>query len=417
MNIAMFTDAFYPRVNGVAVSVKSYAEELASQNHRVIIVCSDYTKRKHIKERLFKSFFYDNKTVISPNVEILRIPADHLIFSEEDRAARLNQWHTIKKQLDIFKPDVVHINSEFVMGWYGLTYARHRHIANIFTFHTLWEDYIANYIPYIPHTASRMMGRSLVKFYLKRADEIIVPTQRIGDVVKTYGIEREYDILPTGIPESVTKINQKKVKDFNRKFYKSFPKFKDKKILLYVGRVVKEKNLDFLFDVFAEVKKQIPSTALLFVGGGPELEPLKRKAKATRYAKEIGFTGYKPRGDLAYYYNLADIFTFPSVTETQGLVTVESMLSGTPVVAIGEMGTLDVMQGDNGGFMVKKDVREFSDRVIQLLTDHELYKNKQKEAIEWGKKWSMTVLAPKLVRFYEKGIDNKRVEVCLNEKT
>ena len=104
------------------------------------------------------------------------------------------------------------------------------------------------------------------------------------------------------------------------------------------------------------------------------------------------------------------MFVFPSVTETQGLVTIEAMLSGLPVVAIGEMGTLDVMQGDNGGFMVKNDVTEFSDSVIDLLSDSKLYKTKSAEALEWGKQWSMNTLTPKLVELYQKGIDSRKLK-------
>ena len=91
MNVAMFTDAYYPRVNGVAVSVKSYADELSKRNHKVIIVCCDYTKRKGIGQKLFKTSFYDKKSKNHPNVQVLRIPADHILFSEEDRAARITQ--------------------------------------------------------------------------------------------------------------------------------------------------------------------------------------------------------------------------------------------------------------------------------------------------------------------------------------
>ena len=102
---------------------------------------------------------------------------------------------------------------------------------------------------------------------------------------------------------------------------------------------------------------------------------------------------------------MADVFVFPSCTETQGLVTVEAMLAGLPVVAIGEMGTVDVMQGNNGGFMVNNDVNEFSEKVIQLLKDKKLYSQKQTEAKEWAKKWSISTLTPKLIEYYEKAIE------------
>ena len=414
MNIVMFTDAYYPRVNGVAVSVKSYAEELARLGHRVCIVCPDYNSNyvdEYDKDTFFKHFFYEYAPYGDKNLELLRIPSDKLLWSHEDRAVRLNQWHTVKEQVDKFKPDVVHVNSEFVMGWYGVAYARHAHIALVFTFHTLWEDYLENYLHMIPSAFSQKIGRDLVKFYLKRADEIIVPTERIKSVIKRYGIDRPSDILPTGIPSKIVDYDEKKALDFNEKFFSEFPLLKDKRILLFVGRIVKEKNLSFLFPIITRVVKSFPDVALLFVGGGPELEHLKNEAKKIDMDESIFFTDYRPREELVYFYHLSSVFVFPSLTETQGLVTVEAMMTGLPVVAIAEMGTLDVMQGDNGGFMVKNDEKLFADKVIQLLTDKELYAKKSKEAKEWGNKWSMKSLTPQLVKLFEKGIKIKKEKV------
>ena len=190
--------------------------------------------------------------------------------------------------------------------------------------------------------------------------------------------------------------------------YKGFPLKKKKRILLYVGRVVKEKNLGFLFPVLEKVKKVYPDTMLVIVGGGPELEPLQKQAENLKLAKNVCFTGYQNRDDLAYFYNLADVFVFPSVTETQGLVTIEAMMTGLPVVAIGEMGTVDVMQGDNGGFMVKHDAEEFSAKVLELLSNKDLHEQKSKEALEWSKKWSLPDLTNQLVDFYKEALEIRK---------
>ncbi len=407
MKIAMFTDAYTPRVNGVAVSVQSYAVELCRLGHSVCVVCPDYIDNHTDtggERTVFKTYRYEQGHKDYENFTVLRIPADNIIWSKEDRNARMNQWSTVKHQMDEFHPDVVHVNSEFLMGWYGVTYARHRHVALVFTFHTLWEYYLENYVHIIPAPLMQKIGRDIVRFYLKRADEIIVPTPDIQDVVKRYHIDRPSDILPTGIPENVVVCDKDKLNEFKQKFYEEKPELKDKKILLYVGRVVKEKNLDFLYDVLEQTLKTVPNAALLFVGGGPELEPLQETASKLPYKDSIFFTGYRPREELVYYYHLSSIFAFPSVTETQGLVTVEAMMTGLPVVAIGERGTIDVMQGDNGGFMVKNDLQDFTNRVVQLLTDSELHQAKSKEAMEWSSKWSMRTLTPQLVELYKKGI-------------
>jgi len=399
MKIAMFTDAYFPRINGVAVSVDSYAAELTKLGHTVCIVCPEYTEEQQ-RNALFDEKSSDKK---SP-YQIIRVPSFHVPFTKEDRLGRLNKWHFIKKQMDGFKPDVIHINSEAIMGYFAITYGRHRHVPIVFTFHTLWEEYVANYISVIPDVTLRYWMRKLISFYLKRANLIIAPTQRIKDVVAKYGIEREVHILPTGIPSSKNKYSLKRSLEISSALGKKCPKAKGKKILLYVGRVVKEKNLDFLLDVLPLILKKNPKAFLVFIGGGPYLEELQETAKRRGLENNVFFTGYLPGKDMIYFYKMAQVFVFPSKTETQGLVTVEAMLSGLPVVAVGEMGTLDVMQGDNGGFMVEDDVHSFADKVNLLLENPAIRKEKSNEAKNWGSQWSISALTPRLVELYEKAI-------------
>lgn len=403
MNIAFFTDAYYPRINGVAVSVRSYATKLAEMGHSVCIVCCNYDDEEDKKDKKKKrSFLEDDK--LHPNLKIYRISSINVFVSKEDKSARLSAWHDVKHAMDAFKPDIVHINSEFMVGYFGLTYSRHRNIASVYTFHTLWEDYVDGYIKFMPVYPAKKIAKEFIKFYLKRANILIAPTVNIANVIKSYGIERDAKILPTGIPQAlnVKKLNVRPL--FFNQLHTLLPRVQKKHILLYVGRVVKEKNLDFLFPVLAEVKKTFKDTVLVFVGGGPELDNLKEKAKKTGYARDIVFAGYRSREELAYFYSVTDVFVFPSKTETQGLVTLEAMMAGVPVVAIGERGTLDVMKGDNGGFMVKEDVNEFSQRVLELLKDKELYAEKSQEAKKWASQWSLDTLTEKLVTYYKEAL-------------
>lgn len=396
----MFTDAYYPRINGVTVSVHSYATELVKLGHTVCIVCLEYSE-----EQQRSSFFNEKDSDRKSPFKIVRIPSWSMsAISKEDRMARFDKWRRVRKAMHAFKPDVIHVNSEWVIGYFGALYALHYHIPFVFTFHTMWEDYLVNYINFLPDFSLRKLGRSVVKFYLKRADLIIAPTKKIASVVHEYGIQKDAEILPTGIPDNREKYSLIRQTAIGLQLSKKCPQIKGKKILLFVGRIVKEKNLSFLYDVLEAVQKKFPKTALLFVGGGPYLEDLKELAVERKLSKSVAFAGYIPSADLPYFYKQANVFVFPSKTETQGLVTVEAMLAGLPVVAIGELGTVDVMQGDHGGFMVKEDVEEFSSRVIDLLENQQLRKKKSQEALEWGKKWKISALTPKLVECYEKAM-------------
>ena len=405
MKIAMFTDAYYPRINGVTVSVHSYATELSKLGHEVEVVCLEYSEEQQ------KNSLFDEKSSdkISP-FKIVRIPSAPFLFSKEDRMMRLDKWYRIKRAMDEFKPDVIHINSEWTIGYFGALYAHHRKVPFVYTFHTMWEDYLANYIVFLPSASMKTLGKNVVKFYLKRADEIIAPTKRIASVVKDYGIEKEVDILPTGIPDGKEDCTAGEQRKMAAKIYRKFPGLKGKKILLFAGRIVKEKNLSFLFDVLEKVQKENPKTALLFVGSGPYVEELQSLALERGLSDSVVFTGYVPSDELVYFYKIATVFTFPSKTETQGLVTVEAMLAGLPVVAIGILGTADVMQGDHGGFMVKDDADEFSWKVLSLLKNEKLRKEKSEEALEWAQKWKISSLTPRLVSCYQKAIDKLNFE-------
>lgn len=399
MKIAMFTDAYYPRINGVTVSVHSYANELSKLGHEVVVVCLEYSELQQ-KNSLFDEKSNDVKFPF----KIIRIPSAPLLFSKEDRMVRLDKWYCVKRAMQKFKPDVIHINSEWTVGYLGSLYAHHKHVPFVYTFHTMWEDYLANYVSILPDMSLRRIGRSVVKYYLKRADVIIAPTERISAVVADYGVSKDVKIIPTGIPDDKTKGSIIRQYQMSMQLYKKFPHLKGKKLLLFAGRIVKEKNLSFLFDVLREVQKSNKKTVLLFVGSGPYLEELKEMAQEQGLSSSVAFTGYIPSDDMVYFYKMASVFVFPSKTETQGLVTVEAMLSGLPVVAIGEMGTLDVMKGDNGGFMVKDDVHEFSEKVCQLLKNGQLKKEKVQEAVKWGQQWKISNLTPEILKAYDKAI-------------
>ena len=405
MNIAMFTDAYYPRINGLTTSVHLYATELEKLGHNVCIVCLDYSKKKKDEISVYEEL--NDKKV---SYKIFRIPSAYLFASKEDRAVRIDKVPALKKAMKEFAPDVIHINSEWMVSYFGVIYATHKKIPVVYTFHTLWEEYLGNYITFLPKPWMKKAGKSLQKFYLKHADIIIAPTMSISAIIKKYKIKKYVEIIPTGISDFRKKYTPKKQSEISKSLYKSFPYLREKQILLFVGRIVKEKNLSFLLDVLERIHQTNPNTALLFIGGGPYMDEMKKIISKRKLDDSVALYGYAEFDEVIYFYKLAKIFVFPSKTETQGLVTCEAMLAGLPVVAIGEMGTTDIMQGDNGGFMVKDDVMEFAQKIQLLLENDEVYKNKSEEAIEWAIRMEISNLTPKLINCYEKAIQIKTLK-------
>lgn len=172
--------------------------------------------------------------------------------------------------------------------------------------------------------------------------------------------------------------------------------------MLFLGRIGKEKNLMVLPQVLSSVRKKVPSAHLLMVGDGPYKGELMSHFASMGLGENVTFTGYLD-GDLKRSaFTIADVFVFPSITETQGLVTAEAMMCGTPVVAVGEMGTIDVMGGDNGGFMVPNDPRALVERVVGLLSDGTLWESKSREATKRAELFSTEASASKMISLYER---------------
>lgn len=402
MKIVMFTDAYWPRVNGVTVSVETFSRALIKAGHQVVIICSFYPESQAI-ERMSNPVMDRRESQDDPVV--IRVPSYPLPISKEDRLAKFHKWFWVSKQLNAFDPDVIHVQTEFIIGEFGFYYAKLHNLPVVYTFHTLWEDYIANYIPYAPEFMLRFIARRVVKHMARRADAVIAPSEQISDVLRRYKVKKPVHLLPTGIDPILFTHTPEETAEFRASFEQKYPMLEGKRILLFAGRIGKEKNISFLLSCMVEIFDRHSETVLVVAGNGPDLSEFMDEAVSLRISERCVFTGYLDRKDLALLYSVADIFTFPSVTETQGLVTVEAMLSGTPVVAIGEMGTIMIMGGDNGGFMVKNDRREFTDRVLDLLENPELMELKAAEAVEHGQRWTIDRMADRLETIYRETLE------------
>jgi glycosyltransferase involved in cell wall biosynthesis len=395
MKIVMFTDAYWPRINGVTVSVDSFSRSLLKAGHQVLIICSSYPET---------NLAANERQDQAGEPLIVRVPSTPAFITKEDRIAKFNKWFWVFKQVELFDPDIIHINTEFMIAEFGFLYAKAHNLPAIYTFHTMWEDYAESYFPLFPPILVRFVIRGILKNILRRSYRVIVPSPQIEMVVKKYKFKRETFLLPTGIDPDFFVHHPSEVSEFREKMERRYPALKGKRILLFAGRVAKEKNLGFLLGILPGILARHPDTALLIIGNGPDLDYFKEETARRGVADQCVFTGYMERKDLALAYSISEIFVFPSLTETQGLVTLEAMFSGIPVVAIGEMGTIMVMGGDNGGFMVKNDPWEFSRRVLELMEDRELYDRKVLEAKQHAQSWSIDEITRRLERIYEKTV-------------
>jgi len=391
----MFTDAYWPRVNGVTVSVDSFSRALVNEGHDVMIVCSSYPQEIGNPVSLQKEMESEKL------IKIVKVPSLPFTFSKEDRIAKLNKFNWVFKQVDAFNPDIIHMNTEMIIAEFGFLYARTHNLPDIYTLHTMWEDYAPHYFPNFPVWFVKYIIHKLQRNVLKRPYRVIVPTPQIEEYLKSYKLDIKPFLLPTGIDIKMFEHSEAEKKEFRAKLENLYPQLKNKRILLFAGRIGREKNIGFLLNILPDILAGHPDVILLIAGNGPDLEYYREEARALGIEDNCVFPGYFTRSDLALVYSISEIFMFPSLTDTQGLVTLEAMLSGTPVVAIGVLGTITVMGGDNGGFMVKDDKAEFTARVIDLLDDPVLYEAKSKEAALHARSWSIDELTKKLLTIYQ----------------
>ena len=389
MKVAFTSDVYWPRINGVTVSTNVFLNELTKLGHEIILWVPEYPEPE------------EQKKLHHQDPRVKRLHSFGVLVSREDRWIAPWERYRFFAELDRFKPELLHVQTEFALSYMARRYAKQRKIPMIQTCHTYFEQYISYYVPCLGEKFGRHLARSMTYRWFRHADAIIAPTVPMKEVLESYGITCPITVVPTGIPEEDFRGISKADEQINSRWLLQFPQMRGRKLMLYVGRVGQEKNMDFLLDVVERVIKDEPRALLVVAGNGPYFETFKSLIFHRNLRESVLLLGYVDHQELKHLYALADVFTFASVTETQGLVTIEAMMCGTPAVAVGKMGTKEVMAGDNGGFMVEEDVSAFSDAVLRLLKDRELYQRKSAEALAYAQNWTAGKMAKRIETLYE----------------
>lgn len=376
MNIAFFCDGYAPSVDGAVTSMLAFNRELTSLGHKVFTIAPTYPN-------------FVEKDPLN-----LRIPSIPSPFPPKYRIT-LPCLHMVIEFLQKQKIDIVHSHSPFTMGSLAMKGARKLGLPLIATYHTLYPTYVNCYFPYFKEFMSDLTKKHN-KSYCNKCDITISPSPQMMDGLREYGVTSRIEVLATGI--MLEQFQKHDGKSFRKKF--GIPE--DLKLLLFMGRLGREKNIDFLVRALPKILAKIPNAFLIVSGEGVAQSELETLVKELKLADKVKFMGFfKDKQDWVNCYAAADLFVFASLTETQGLVLLEAMAVGTPVVAVGALGVLDVMQGERGGFLSKDDVDEFSSKVVKMLTDKELYNKKKEEAVKRANEMSSHTSALKLENLYK----------------
>ena len=397
MRIGIFTDTYPPYINGVSTSIKMLEQALKEKGHQVYIVTVNTKNMKYIYEN-------DGKVIRIPGIPI---------GIYDYRLTGIYPIRVINK-IKKWNLDVIHSHTEFGVGTFARIIAKQFGIPLVHTYHTMYEDYVH----YITHgyfdKSSKKLVEYFTKFYCdKTASELIVPSKKTYNLFKEkYKCDKNIYIVPTGMDVdnfNVDNLKKSKIQELKDKYG-----LNDSFVILYVGRLAEEKNIEFIINNQHSLLKKYPNIKLLIVGNGPDMEKYQKLCKKNKIADSTIFTGAIPRDDMPYYYALGDVFVTASTTETQGLTVIEAMAASIPVVAIDdESFSNTVIDGLNGYLFNKKS--EYIKKMSTLIENRDIYDKMKVQAKITANQHSLKYYAEKILDVYKSAI-SKRKKKSIFEK-
>lgn len=377
MRISLFTNAYKPAISGVVTSIARFRKGLQAQGHEVHIFAPEYESFSDDEPYIFRFPALDLSEQL--NVSLV-VPIRNLM------------WPAVRG----VKPALIHSQHPLLMGDIAAAFARQLKVPLVFTFHTQYEKYAQFYSP-IGGRLAGLVTEEMVARYLSRCDHVIVPTGSIREMVADeFGLVERVSVVPTPVDlEAFEDLDPAPIRE------KYVPD--GRKLLLYVGRIAKEKGLNLLLEAFGKISNQRPDVHLLMVGTGPQIEELKSRTLRAGLAEKVVFTGAVSPEEVPAFYAAADLFVFTSSSETQGLVLIEAMAAGTPVVAVRAPGSQDVL-AEGGGRLVSADSSAFSDEVIALLNNPNERKKLAGEGRKAAHRFGVLQAAGLLLKAYEEAI-------------
>ncbi len=382
MKILLTTECYAPVINGVVTSVMTLEKELRGLGHEVRILTLSMTKRSYRRE--------------------------HVTYIRSLGAGRLYPgarfaWRTDTEYLDElvdWQPDIIHSHCEFSTFLMARQLARKLGIPVVHTYHTVYEDYTHYFSP------NQKWGKAMVAIFtrkvLKNTKCVIAPTNKVRSILLDYGVTRPIQVVPTGINLArITKpINDQEKQTLRMRL--GIPKHHT--VLLSVGRLAKEKNLEEILLYLSKTEQK--NVTLLIVGDGPNRENLEQYAKSLGIHNHVIFAGMISPTDISAFYQLGDVFVSASNSETQGLTYVEALANGVPALCRTDSCLDDVIIDGVNGWQYS-DFEEFDEKLHTMLSKEETYRRLSTHAREKAAcDYSSESFAMKVEQIYQQEMAN-----------
>jgi glycosyltransferase involved in cell wall biosynthesis len=374
MKIALFTDTFLPQINGVTNTLSRLGDYLEAHNHEYVFLAPEQEEGEFCSYNVEKFF----------SMKFFLYPECRLSFPSIKKISR-----SMKK----LQPDVIQLMTEFNMGIAGMNYATRHNIP-------VFSNYTTDFSKYLKYYNLQILENACWKYmqwFHNQAKITFCPSHVTKENLLNNKIHH-VEVFGRGV--DCEHFTRKKRSDA---FRNSFG-IQDKVVFLYVGRVSSEKDLNILLEAFKILNRNYKDeAALIITGDGPILEKYKNE-----YTQGIIYTGYKNGEALATIYASADVFAFPSPTETLGNVVIEGMASSLPVVGVYEGGVKEnLIHGYNGLACKEKDIYDFYRHMEKILKNKSLRGELSHNAREYAMTKSWQEVFEKLLMTYEETYKNR----------
>ena len=393
MRIGIFSETYTPYISGLVTSIVMLKNALEKEGHEVYVVTAN-----------LESFKYE----YNEKERILKIPG--LPTGIYD--SRLTSIYPIQavNKIKSWKLDVIHSQTEFAIGTFARLFAKQFNIPLVHTYHTLYEDYIHYITKGYFNRSSKKIVEYLTKFYCDTtATELIVPTNKIYKLFKEkYKFEKNIHIIPTGIETErfyKENINEKEVEELKN----TLGLAKNDFVLLFVGRLAEEKNVEFLLNSEKKLVKKYKNIKLVIVGDGPDKDNYEKLSSKLGIAENVIFTGKAAWEEMPYYYHISDVFVTASKTETQGLTIIEAMASNVIPVCMEDEAFQSMVTEELNGLFFKTN-EEYENQIIRLYENREELAKFDKQARIQAEHYSSKNYAERALEVYNRAIKEKEEE-------
>jgi 1,2-diacylglycerol 3-alpha-glucosyltransferase len=389
LRIGFFTDSYLPATHGVEVSIETFRRNLERAGHQVFVYAPAVPGYTDSNRRVFRL----------KSIRVIDTPEMRLAFPVvEDGNIR---------ELTRLPLDTVHVHTPFTVGLLGKYIATHQHVPIIYTHHTHYPEYAKAYLK--ERVVLPFLAKSLSAWFSNISDAVIAPSPKIRALLRSYGVQKPIYVLPTGIRLQQfrrTRTCARKARALRLRLGIA----PVAKVLLFVGRLGREKNIDFVICAFAELKKMRREVRLVLVGDGPIRDQLKSLVTRLGLKEATSFTGSVAHAEIVSYYQAADLFVFSSLTDTQGIVVLEAIASGLPVVALRDEAFTSMVKNGRNGFLLRPDASHalFARRVAALLANQTRWRQFSAASVRIAREFSEEEQARRLTRVYDKCVSRRR---------